>query len=95
MQNAERQISKNVDVCSVRVLELNVLNERDFFEDILPGLPLVQAPVDDCQRQGFAMPEKDERWHVEKLIDLSGDACQKSSVSSGCPLARLRRRGRS
>jgi len=76
MQSAEGQVGQNVDMCAMCVRKLDVLNERDFFEDIFPGLSLVQTTIDDGQSQGVAMPEKDERWHVEELIYFSSDTSQ-------------------
>ena len=80
MKCAERKIEKNLDVGAVGIGASDVLDEGDLFEDILSFLSLVQAAVDDGQRQCLTVPEENECRHIEKLIQLAGDSGNSNNV---------------
>ena len=63
--------------------ELDVLDERDFFQNVLGLVPLVQAPVDDREGEGLPVHKKNQSGHREKPVEGPGYGCKLRTAIAG------------
>ena len=67
------EVVEDFEVCPDRIGERDILDKGDFFEDVLGLLALVEAAVDDGERDRVPVPDEHERGHRERLVDCTGD----------------------
>ena len=58
---------------AVGVLEINILDEGDFFEDIAGWVGGVQTAIDNRQRERLTVLKEQHRGHHEQFVDFAGD----------------------
>ena len=58
------------------VLEINILDEGYFFEDIAGGVGCVQTAIDNRQRERLAVLKEQHRRHDEQFVDFAGNLRQ-------------------
>ena len=65
VKGVEGQVEQDFDVRPVGVGEPDVLDERDFFQHVLRFVALVEAAVDDGERERVAVPKQQHDRHRE------------------------------
>ncbi len=81
----EGEVCENFDVCAMRVDDVNILDETDFFEDIAFSRVLVGAAVDDRERECLSVLEEEHRGHGEPLVDFARDVGERVAAISVSP----------
>ena len=66
-------------MCAVRVDDVNILDETDFFKDIPFALTLARAAVNAGEREGLSVLKKEHRGHGEHFVDFAGDVGERGA----------------
>ena len=69
---------------AVGVLEINILDEGYFFEDIAGWVGCVQTAIDNRQRERLAVLKEQHRRHDEQFVDFAGNLRQLGAVIIPC-----------
>ena len=85
MECGEGEVCENFDVCAMRVDDVKILDETDFFEDIAFSRVLVGAAMDDSEGERLSMLKKEHRGHGEPLIDFARDVGERVAAISVSP----------
>ena len=75
-QNRQGEIIKNLDMSAVGRGQVDILNQGNFFQDVLGGVAPVDPSGNDSDGQLLLVSKKDNDRHHEELVHFAGDICK-------------------